>query len=831
MAQDTLVPGFYPTAAPPTQDAENSLLDRAAAGQLRLGLTLAGQGFPPLDTLRTLYATSAAVRRFLARANALLQQEWASPQFQATGLAHTPIDLVAWLDPEARPPEAFLLSTPISHLTILAAQIAQYICAWEEGLRKLFASGHPPAFVTGHSQGMLAAIVIAQADARGQLDLDHAAQFLRYALWQGTCMERAWRRWGHAKGQAQNQAVSPMVAISGPSTGQLEAALGAFNARLAMHERVELVIHTTRTRHVLSGPAQQLQRFEGLLSQNLERAQAKKKSGALAGRLPSFSWDPIPVAASFHHPMLADGIAELRGHVARLGFEFFARPQTLPLLCSDTGDWLDARPDPQDTFEWLAPCQFTRPVLWRQTMQAVARAKGPKRAQLLVDLGPGDGIARLSRAALRGSGIELVSLANAKDRARLYTPGAPAPKLPRWADYAPQKRPDGSLENFYTRATNTPPLLLPGMTPTTTEAPIVAAAANAGYWSELAGGGQPTEEIFWARMHELRRALNPGAGVIFNALYLDRHLWELHMGPGELIVRAAQAGYPVCGVTITAGIPPTNEAIALLDRLVDHGVWKNAFKPGNLAQLKQVIDIAQAAPHHLIFVHLEGGKAGGHHSWEDLDDLLLDTYHLVRSCPNLVLCVGGGISTPQRAADYLDGSWATSRGELPMPVDAVFMGTIFMAAKEAMTSPAVKQALVDAKGTGDWVFAGEIKGQVTSGKSGLNADIHYLDNPAAHVGHLLDQVAGDAQAVAARRPELIKALGATAKPYFGDIEQMTYAQMLERLLELTATGYGTAYEDGPWPDASYRRPLRARHLADRSPLKPTRCRPRPQHPR
>src|SRR5690606_34077517 len=43
-----------------------------------------------------------------------------------------------------------------------------------------------------------------------------------------------------------------------------------------------------------------------------------------------------------------------------------------------------------------------------------------------------------------------------------------------------------------------------------------------------------------------------------------------------------------------------------------------------------------------------------------------------------------------------------------------------------------------------------------------------------------------------------------AKPYFGDLEHMTYAAALERLLALTATGKGGAYEDGRWPDRSYR---------------------------
>ena len=48
------------------------------------------------------------------------------------------------------------------------------------------------------------------------------------------------------------------------------------------------------------------------------------------------------------------------------------------------------------------------------------------------------------------------------------------------------------------------------MTPTTVDAKIVAAAANAGHWAELAGGGQVTEEIFADRIEELSGLLEPG---------------------------------------------------------------------------------------------------------------------------------------------------------------------------------------------------------------------------------------------------------------------------------------------------------------------------------
>ena len=157
-------------------------------------------------------------------------------------------------------------------------------------------------------------------------------------------------------------------------------------------------------------------------------------------------------------------------------------------------------------------------------------------------------------------------------------------------------------------------------------------------------------------MAELAELLDPGATVVFNALYLDRNLWDLHFGRHQLVLKARRAGTPLAGLTVSAGVPEVAEAVELLDRLAAEGMVHNAFKPGTLGQVAQVLAIADAVPRHTVFVHLEGGKGGGHHSWEDLDELLLDTYHDLRLRRNVVLCVGGGIATPDRAADLLTGA-------------------------------------------------------------------------------------------------------------------------------------------------------------------------------
>src|SRR6185437_6824293 len=162
------------------------------------------------------------------------------------------------------------------------------------------------------------------------------------------------------------------------------------------------------------------------------------------------------------------------------------------------------------------------------------------------------------------------------------------------------------------------------------------------------------------------------------------------------------------------------------------------------------------------------------------------------------LCVGGGIGTPERAAEYLSGSWAEYYGFPAMPVDGILVGTAAMATLESTTSPSVKQMLVETTGTDHWISAGKAKGGMASSRSQLGADIHEIDNAASRCGQLLDEVAGDAEAVAARRAEIIAAMADTCKPYFGDVGEMTYLQWLQRYVEL-AIGEGNSTADTAAP--------------------------------
>lgn len=775
------------TSSPPT----HALVDALSADGETFAVSFAGQGSPAIDALADLHAHHPSVRELVARAEAVAAAQLGHATMRWSGLYPHGLPLTRWLtEPSSRPSVDHLVQSHISHPLVFLASVARYLVLLESGLEAAVRRGGLVA-MTGHSQGVVAALLFAEAGGLtpGWERVDHA---LTYILWQGFWTQR---------GRPAHAGPGPcMVAVSGPREAELAPIVAAVNATLPARDALHVSLQNTPTRAVISATPAALEALRGALERRRASDLAARKARRRGGRVLDWTWEALAVGTPFHAPYMAGVRDRMRETVATLGLRFGAPQVPVAMPC---GRGVFAAGD--DGMDRLVDNQFVEPVRWCRTLRRLAADARPDH---LVDCGPGDGVAKLAASSLRGLGVSVVPAATVAGQETLLTAGVPRPAAPDWSVYAPRVAtlPDGQqvLDTAYTRFTGQSPVILAGMTPTTADVPICAAAANAGFTAELAGGGQVTEAVFDARMEELVEALEPGAEVVFNALVLDPWLFGLHLGDRALVQRARRQGVPLRGVTFSGGVPELPEALRLLDALAALGMHHNAFKPGTVAQVDQVVQIAEAAPQHRIVVHLEGGRAGGHHSWEDLDALLLATYARLRAQPNVLLAVGGGIADEARAVDLLTGRWAEAHGEPRMPVDAVFLGTVAMAAREACTSASVKAALVEAAGTPAWVGAGRAEGGVTSGRSGLDADVHYLDNAAARCARLLDAVAGDAEAVAARREEIVAALAQTAKPYFGDLGAMTYGVMLDRLVELMAVGRGGRYEDGPWPDVSYR---------------------------
>ncbi|WP_330182870.1 fatty acid synthase subunit beta domain-containing protein [Nocardia sp. NBC_01503] len=732
----------------------SSLLDRLLGGA-PYALAFGGQGAAWLTELEEIGRDSALEPELTALVNeAATKLEPIAAQL----LVVRPVgfDPIGWMleeelaDPEqgevsAAPSAQVLRSAAVSMPGVFLTQIAALRALRLQGLDIVT---NAPAAVIGHSQGRIAATA---AQAHGQRD----AELLAIAQLIGAAAGLVARR----KSLMPIGERSPMVAVSHVDPEQLQAVVDEVSVGVDADKAAVLSIRNGRRRAVLSGPVAQLdrvrQRAAEIHEEQSKERDAKKRGGSVFAPV----FEDIPVEVAFHHPALQDTVEMVRGWAAQCGLDAELAAALAQEVLVDPIDWV--------------------------TIVDTTVAQG---AQWILDLGPGDLLSRLTAGSLKGTGVGVLAASTRPGQRSLFTPGAAPDIAPAWAEFAPKpvRLPNGRVvvETAFTKLTGRSPILLAGMTPTTVDAKIVAAAANAGHWAELAGGGQVTEQIFADRVTELKTLLQPGRSVQFNSLFLDPYLWKLQLGGKRLVQKARTAGAPFDGVIVTAGIPELDEAVALIEELTEVGITHVAFKPGTVAQIRAVLRIADAAPDYAVIMHIEGGRAGGHHSWEDLDDLLLETYGELRSRANVIVCVGGGIGTPERATEYLTGAWSQGYGYPVMPLDGVLVGTAAMATLEATTTPEVKQLLVDTPGTPDWVAAGTATGGMASGRSQLGADIHEIDNSASRTGRLLDEVAGDADAVAERRAEIITALNGTAKPYFGDVATMTYLEWLERYVEL-----------------------------------------------
>ncbi len=771
-----------PTGAHTDRVTSYALVDRLNAGE-PYAVAFGGQGasswLAGLEELVTMAGIESELARIAGEAELLLEPV-ADELVVVRPVGFQPLRWVRSLAAgEAVPTTRQLTSAAVSLPGVLLTQIAAVRALTRQGLD--FADA-PPVAMAGHSQGVLA---VEALRAGGSLDVELLAlsQLIGAA---GTLVAR--RRGITALGDR-----TPMLSVTNAEPERIAGLLEEFARDVRIVEPPVLSIRNGRRSVVITGTPEQLSRFELYCRQIADSEAAERKNKVRGGAVFNPVFDPVQVEVGFHTPRLADGvdIVVRWAEAVRLDVELSRR---------------------------MAEAGLVQPVDWVQSVTEIAESG----ARWILDLGPGDILTRVTAPVVRGLGLGIVPAATRGGQRNLFTIGAAPEVGAPWSSYAPSvvSLPDGSvkLSTKFTRLTGRSPILLAGMTPTTVDARIVAAATNAGHWAELAGGGQVTEPIFNRRIAELGSLLEPGRAVQFNALFLDPYLWKLQVGGKRLVQKARASGAPIDGLVISAGIPELEEAVDLIAELNDAGITHVCFKPGTVEQIRSVIRIAAEVPTRPVIAHVEGGRAGGHHSWEDLDDLLLSTYSELRSQANITICVGGGIGTPARAAEYLTGRWSLAHGYPSMPVDGILVGTASMACLEATTSPAVKQLLVDTAGTETWVGAGKALNGMASGRSQLGADIHEIDNSASRCGRLLDEVAGDAEAVAARRDDIIAAMALTAKPYFGDVAEMTYAGWLRRYVELaigagdsagaawpaTLAGADTKTPGSPWLDVTWR---------------------------
>jgi len=793
--------------------SRSKLLEKAAAGEAGLFAQFGGQANSYFGELRFLYQTYPQVRPLIETAAKALQEQVASPEARAEGFHGEGIDILKWIQSsESTPDNKYLSSSAVSQPLIGLTQLAHYFTAVK-------VAGKTPGEMrdllkgsTGHSQGVMASVVLASSATEPEF-FSNTEKMVKYLLWQGIRMQQVSPETTLNPDLVQESVAAgdgvPTQMLNFLKVNQqtVQNYIDKVNEKLPENRRVHISLVNSPKAVVASGHPEGLHRLLQAMRKDAAKPGEDQGRTAHSKRKLEFSAQYFPVTAEFHSPYMDKVPAMMQQDMARLGIDFKASDLAIPVYNTFHGE--DLRKS-DNLLHDLILQQSVLPVYWEK---ATSEVHGDKGITHVLDFGPGEsvGIGAITARNKEGTGVQVVLAGALKgergllDKTFLFDENAKIKNPPNWErDFGPKlvRLPDGTLmvDTRFTRLMGKPPVMVAGMTPTTANEQIVAAFTKAGYHGELAGGGQHTEKYFRDRIDAILKEVPAGEGITTNLLFLNAYLWNFQY---PLVEVMRKEGKPMDGITVAAGVPTLETANEVLGSLRKNGIQHVSFKPGNLNSIKQVIEIAKANPETQVVLQWTGGRGGGHHSYEDMDEPILQTYAAMRRLPNLTLVAGSGFGDAQDALPYMTGEWSKRHGMPAMPFDAVLVASRVMASKEALTSPEAKELIAQAPGIADqkdWEgsYEGPVGG-VRTVVSELGEPIHKLNTRGIELWAKFDReyFSKDpkeaAEKIQADKAKIIEEINANyQKLYFGkkadgrvaDLPEMTYQEVLDRMIEL-----------------------------------------------
>ncbi|CAO1626989.1 unnamed protein product [Sympodiomycopsis kandeliae] len=643
------------------------------------------------------------------------------------------LDVLAWLQhPAARPPTEYTASVPLSLPLIGLTQLTQYfVTCRASGLhpgefRDQFAGGS-----TGHSQGIISAVVISASDS---VESFYANVIKALGLlfnigkrgqeaFPARALEPKLVADAVEGGEGEP---TPMLSVTGLTQTALEAFLKKTNAHLAADETIGISLFNSRRNFVVTGPPRAL---FGLVCQIRS---ARAESGQDQSKVPyskrkaAFNMRFLPVGVPYHSAYLEGATDKVVAEDYK-GAELW-KASELVISVHNTFDGSDIKTySGQSIIKSVCDQIFVQPIYWNKATDV------RKSTTHIVDFGTGglSGIGGLTARNLEGRGVRVIVPSGTH---------AGAPELyhtqtvkfePRWEEaFMPRLVRDATgrvlIDTPYSRLTSRKPLLIAGMTPSTVQPGLLVAAAKAGANAEIAGGGHYSPKAMLKIVQTIQKAVPAGSGQSWNALFINpRHFpWQL----AEWCSLRKQ-GYPLDAFTCAAGIPSTEKSREIVAQLKDAGIEHMTLKPGSLEGIRQTCAIAAANPDFSFVINWTGGRAGGHHSYEDVYQPIIQTYSLIRKYPNISLLAGSGLGNAESIWPWMSGEWSLQFGLPPMPFDGALLASRVMVAKEAHTSQAIKQLIVDAPGVDDAQWEGTYEketGGILTVTSELGEPIHKI---------------------------------------------------------------------------------------------------------
>lgn len=804
---------------------ESALLRAAADGDAKIYSVFGGQGNIEeyFDELREIYTTYYHFVEELVSTSAELLQSLAREPEAAKSYSKG-LDILHWLhDRDSQPDTDYLVSAPVSLPLIGLVQLAHYmttckILGKEPGeVRERFSG------TTGHSQGVVTAAAIATATTWESF-AKAAKDALTMLFWIGMRSQQAYPRTSLAPSTLQDSTENgegvptPMLSIRDLSRSAVQEHIDATNQHLPEDRHIAISLVNSARNFVVTGPPISL---HGL---NLRLRKVKAATGLDQNRVPftqrkiRFVNRFLPITAPFHSQYLASAFDNISEDLEDIKIP--GKSLGIAVYDTNTGEDLSKRGD-EDVVPSLVRMITRDPVNWET-------ATTFPEATHVVDFGPGgiSGLGVLTNRNKDGTGVRVI-LAGAMDGTNAEV-GYKPELFDRDEEHAVKYAVDWVKEHGprlvktsvgqtfvdtkMSRLLGVPPVMVAGMTPSTVPWDFVAATMNAGYQIELAGGGYYNAKSMTEALSKIEKAIPPGRGITVNLIYVNPRAmaWQI-----PLLGQLRADGVPIEGLTIGAGVPSIEVANEYIETL---GIKHISFKPGSMDAIQQVINIAKANPTFPVILQWTGGRGGGHHSFEDFHQPVLQMYSRIRRCDNIVLVAGSGFGGSQDTYPYLTGTWSGRFGYPPMPFDGCLFGSRIMTAKEAHTSKNAKKAIAEAEGVDDsrWeeTYNGPAGGVITV-RSEMGEPIHKLATRGVKFWSEMDQKIFSLDK-AKRLPELkkqrsyiIKKLNDDfQKVWFGrnaageavDLEDMTYAGVVRRMVDLMYVKH-----ESRWIDDSLKR--------------------------
>lgn len=728
------------------------------------------------------------------------------------------LDVIGWLSgSQPRPSMSYLGSIPLSLPLIGLTQLTQYlICCRASSLT-------PGEFrsrvkgSTGHSQGIISAIVLAVSDSSESFVVNtvKALGLLFHIGKRGQesfpelTIEPDLIKDAVEGGEGEP---TPMLSVNGLTQVALEKFIESTNTHLSDGLKVDISLFNGPRNFIVTGPPRSLFGLVGSLRAKRAEPGADQTRVPFSKRKPVFNMRFLPVGVPYHSHYL-QGATEKVVKEDYQNAELWQASE-LKTVVRNTFDGTDMSKyeDSQGLVESVCDQIFVKPIYWLQATNVADTIT------CCIDFGTGglSGIGSLTARNLEGRGVRTIIASGFHPKsAELYSL-VEVHRERKWIDdYRPKLvktlSGDIKIDTLMSRVLGKPPVCVGGMTPSTVQAGINAAVANAGYHIELAGGGQIRPNILRNRVEEIQKLTEPGQPLTLNCLYINQRQWSFQY-PQWLEMR--REGFPLNGFTVAAGVPSTEAAKTMLDGLQAAGIEHVTFKPGSVEGIRQVCNIASANPTMNIICQVTGGRAGGHHSAEDFHQLLLPTYSMIRKYNNLALVAGSGFGSAEDFWPYFCGDWSLEFGVQPMPIDGVMFASRIMTAAEAHTSTPIKQLIVDAAGVDDKDWEGTYDketGGILTVTSELGEPIHKIATRGIKLWHELDKELFTlnkekrAAWMAEKKDYLIERLNKDfQKPWFPcrkdgsaaqDVAEMTYEEVSLRLLRLLFVSHQSRWID------------------------------------